>query len=82
MFHPSRVMQFVINGSRGNDKATICLKVAHTLPIEAGYSLRVSFRPQPEPTPACRDIAFRKHISLPLPSRRYRFDNRGRNAAG
>ena len=38
MFYPSRVTQFVINGSRGDGKDS--------------YSLRVSFRPQPEPTPA------------------------------
>ena len=37
MFYPSRVTQFVINGSRGDGKDS--------------YSLRVSFRPQPEPTP-------------------------------
>lgn len=39
MFYPSRVTQFVINGSRGDGKDS--------------YSLRVSFRPQPEPTPLC-----------------------------
>lgn len=38
MFYPSRVTQFVINGSRGDGKDS--------------YSLRVSFRPQPEPTPS------------------------------
>ena len=47
MFYPSRVTQFVINGSRGDGKDS--------------YSLRVSFRPQPEPTPNVENMVPRFH---------------------